>query len=404
MLYRIADSSTFVRPGVHTLSDYLSYLDSRPRKVLYGLIAILLAAIGGIDYITGVEISIVVFYLLPVTLAAWFLGRWNGVGVSIIAAIVWYLADLSSSPSYSAPIVPYWNALVMLGSLLSTSLVLAQLRQTTDRELQLSREIQERLLPGNIPEIKGFEIAAAWRPARSVSGDYYDIILVDHEHVALCIGDVVGHGFPAALLMSNLQAAVRMLAASNASPAKICTELNKFMFSNTTREKFITFFIGLLDIRTRGLVYSNAGHNRPILVHSSGEQTTLPQGSAALGLVEGASYSDWKIGLAEGDMLVVFTDGALEAINLQREQFGEERFLSVVNQSYELGARFTCDSLLRAVLEFSNGIVYDDVALLALSVLPAKNQSDDSAPVLVQKGSHEDTTGFERGALEDVKT
>ena len=349
------------------MKNYLPYLESRPKKLLFTALLLLLFAVGAIDYLTGVELSFSVLYLLPVALGAWLLGRWASVFISIICAIVWYLADLISSPSYSIPIVPYWNAIVMLGFFLTTALILSKLKQTIDRENKLAREIQERLLPTEIPRMAGYEIAGAWRPAQSVSGDYYDVIRLDDDSLALCVGDVVGHGIPAALLMSNLQAAVRMLAISKLSPRDICTQLNKFIISSTRPDKFITFFYGVLDVNKKEFVYTNAGHNRPLIVRKSGETLSLSEGGFPLGLLPDSCYDQGITYLNQGDLLLIYTDGVLEVSNMQNEQFGENRVLNILKENHKRGAKAACNGILKAVSEFSKGNYQDDLALLALS-------------------------------------
>jgi hypothetical protein len=360
-------------PLGHSVTRWLQSLESRSKASLWSLTIFLVAVVGVIDYVTGVELSFSVFYLLPVALSAWLISRWAGVGISMISAVVWYLADLISSPSYSSPIVPYWNATVMLGLFLTTALILSALRRAVDRENRLAREIQQGLLPKAVPDVKGYEIAGAWLPARSVSGDYYDVMRLDDHSVALCIGDAAGHGIPAALLMSNLQAAVRMLAPAKLPPRDLCTKLNEFVLGNTTPDKFITFFYGLLDLTKRELVYTNAGHRRPIVLRRGGTMVQLAEGGLPLGLQPDGRYNQGKIQLEGGDFLLICTDGALETRNLKNEEFGEERFLKLLKENHLSGASTACDRILMAVSEFSKGNHQDDLTLLALSAQETNN-------------------------------
>jgi sigma-B regulation protein RsbU (phosphoserine phosphatase) len=286
--------------------------------------------------------------------------------ISITSAVVWYLADLISSPSYSSPIVPYWDATVMLGIFVTIALVLSALRRTIDRDNRLAREIQKGLLPKILPDVKGFEIAGAWLPARSVSGDYYDVLRLDDDSIALCIGDATGHGIPAALLMSNLQAAVRILAAAKLPPRDLCTKLNEFVLANTTPDRFITFFYAFLDLPRRELVYTNAGHPRPIVLRRNGTMAQLADGGFPLGLQSDGRYDQGNIRLEEGDLLLIFTDGAIETRNLQNEEFGQERFVSLLQENHLSGARVACDRILRRLYDFTKGNLQDDLTLLAI--------------------------------------
>jgi Stage II sporulation protein E (SpoIIE)/Domain of unknown function (DUF4118) len=347
---------------------YMKYLESLSGRSVVSVSIAVLVVVGVIDYLTGVELSFSILYLLPVALVSWYLNRWAGVTMAMVSAVVWYLVDLVSSPSYSTPVVPYWNATVMFGFFFSTAFVLSMLKQATDREKRLAREIQARLLPAEIPRIAGYEIAGAWQPAQSVSGDYYDVIRPDDASVILCIGDVAGHGIPAALLMSNLQAAVRMLALSKLPPREFCARLNTFVFNNTTRGNFITFFYGVLDVSKRELVYTNAGHNRPLILRDSGETVSLSEGGFALGLLEEARYNQGITCLEEGDLLVIYTDGVIEVTDAKHEQFGENRFVNVLGENRRRGANAACHAILAAVSAFSKAKYDDDITLLALSV------------------------------------
>jgi hypothetical protein len=160
------------------MNKYVRYLESLSKKSLSTVSLVLLVVVGVIDYVTGVELSFSILYLLPVALVTWYVSRRAGVTMGILCAIVWYLADFASSPTYSIPLVPYWNAVVMLCLFRVTVFLLSKLKQTIDSENRYAREIQQRLLPTKMPRIAGYEIAGAWRPAQSVSGDYYDVIEV----------------------------------------------------------------------------------------------------------------------------------------------------------------------------------------------------------------------------------
>ncbi len=353
-------------PPEHAVTRWLQFLESRSKAFLFSSTVFFIAAIGVIDYLTGVELSFSILYLLPVSISAWLISRWAGVAVSIISAIVWYVADLLSSSSYSSPIVPYWNTTVMLGFFLTTAIILSALRRTVDRDNKLARGIQEGLLPKAIPDVKGFEIAGAWLPAQSVSGDYYDVLRLDGDSIAVCVGDVAGHGIPAALLMSNLQAAVRLLAPTLLPPRDLCVKLNKFVVDNTTPGNLITFFYGLLDLNKRELLYTNAGHQRPVVLRRDGTTLQLGEGGIPFGFDPEARYNQGGVQLEDGDLLLIYTDGALEIRNLQNEEFGEERFLKILKENHISGASAVCNRILSAVSEFSKGNRQDDLTLLAL--------------------------------------
>ena len=156
-------------------------------------------------------------------------------------------------------------------------------------ELKQAREIQQGLLPKELPQLAEFEIAGAWEPASLVGGDYYDVIRLGKDKLAICIADVVGKGFSASLLMANVQAAVRAFATETASPASVCSRINSVLCANIATGKFVTLFYGVLDASSRILQYTNAGHLRPILIDNDGNVKHLENGGALLGV-----FSDWK--------------------------------------------------------------------------------------------------------------
>jgi sigma-B regulation protein RsbU (phosphoserine phosphatase) len=235
------------------------------------------------------------------------------------------------------------------------------------RELTEAFGIQQALLPKTMPRFTGMEVAASWQPARTVSGDYFDVIKFGERHAALCIGDVAGKGLPAALLMSNLQAALRSSASQDVSPSELCARVNDIMYRNTLDDKFISFFYGLIDLRRQVFVYSNAGHNTPLLMRHDGECLRLGEGGGVLGVFPERNYEQREIKLHSGDRLALFTDGLTEARNADGEEFGEERLRKMLTletlSAGELQAR-----IFNAVTEFCAGDFHDDVTLMVAAI------------------------------------
>jgi len=254
-----------------------------------------------------------------------------------------------------------------------------RLEAETEQALEEARQIQQGLLPTEIPQIPGYEISGAWKPARLVGGDYFDVLDFGQDRMGLCIADVAGKGMPAALLMSNLQAAIRSLATESERPEELCARLNQLVCSNTAPDKFITLFYGLVDAPNRKLVYSNAGHNSPILLRRDGSSSRLPEGGAALGIFPEWRYEAGEVQLYAGDRLVLFTDGVTEAMTSQGEEFGEERLLALMTAGPELGAAELQQKILQAVTEFSAGDLQDDATLIVVAV----NESAEGAQMRV---------------------
>jgi sigma-B regulation protein RsbU (phosphoserine phosphatase) len=236
------------------------------------------------------------------------------------------------------------------------------------RELAAAREIQATLLPRQLPALDGYGIAATWQPAAGLGGDHYDVFEVRHGRVALCIADVAGKGLPAALLMSNLQAAIRALAAEGWTPGELCGQLRRMMAGRLTDEKFVTLVYLVLDTAARRLTYANAGHNAPVLVRADGTHTRLQSGGPLIASLSDGRYDEESVRLASGDRLVLFTDGLTELANEAGEEFGEARLVELVREHRRLDAQDIQDRLLEAAHAFAGGAFTDDTTLLVLAV------------------------------------
>jgi len=241
-------------------------------------------------------------------------------------------------------------------------------QQEQEREIAEAKAIQEKLLPREIPQMPGYEIASAWQSARLVGGDYFDILPLDEKTLGICIADVAGKGMPAALLMSNLQAAVRGLSSLSVEPHLLCNRLNSIVYRNTESDRFITFFYAQLDGPARRLTYVNAGHNAPFVVRSDGSHERLREGGAVLGVFASRNYEMGSAQLSPGDRVVLFTDGVTEACSPEGEEFGEARLLRLLEEHRTLSADELQAKILAVVAEFSGGRWQDDATLLVLAV------------------------------------
>ena len=240
--------------------------------------------------------------------------------------------------------------------------------QEQEREIAEARAIQERLVPREIPQVTGYEIATSWQSAEAVGGDYFDVLALDKDTLGLCIADVAGKGIPAALLMSNLQAAVRGLSSPSLKPDLLCNSLNSLVWKNTHTDRFITLFYAQLDGPARRLRYANAGHNAPIVVRAGASHERLQEGGGVLGVFEEQDFELGSVDLAPGDRLVLFTDGVTEASNREGEEFGEQRLLSLLEEHRALSANAIKEKIAAAISEFSGGNLTDDATLLVLAV------------------------------------
>jgi sigma-B regulation protein RsbU (phosphoserine phosphatase) len=236
-----------------------------------------------------------------------------------------------------------------------------------EEDFQKAREIQENLLPKHIAQVRGYQVSGIWQPAQSVGGDYYDVLPLSDASLGIAIADVVGKGVSAALLMANLQAAVRAFAANADDPAQVCEKINGVMCSNVATGKFITLFYCVLDAARRRLSYCNAGHNPPILLRGDAV-SRLEEGGALLGVFRDWHYEQRTVELQPGDCILMFTDGVTEAENLAGEEFGEERLIDTLRQLRSLPAQEIQTRILDAVRDFCSGNFRDDATLLVIAV------------------------------------
>jgi sigma-B regulation protein RsbU (phosphoserine phosphatase) len=229
------------------------------------------------------------------------------------------------------------------------------------------REIQAGLLPKEIPQVDGCRIAVEWHPAGDVGGDYFDVLPYGPGRVGLCIADVAGKGVPAALLMSNLQAAARAHASETIAPKDFCARLNGVACANTSRGRFTTFFYARLDTVQQRVTYCNAGHNAPLLVRADGSCERLDEGGPVFGEFPETEYAEGEVPLRSGDRLVLFTDGVTEAYNANGAEFGERRLIELVRQLRHMDSAAMEARILAAVRAHTGGQLQDDATLMIVA-------------------------------------
>jgi sigma-B regulation protein RsbU (phosphoserine phosphatase) len=228
--------------------------------------------------------------------------------------------------------------------------IVAKEKERLESEIEIAREVQSQLFPQHSPHMKSLEISGLCRPARMVSGDYYDFLCLQETNLAVAIGDVAGKGISAALLMAAIQSIMRtqltsstpMLGASaNGGPhavystSKMVSQLSRQLYLNTSPEKYATFLFGIYDEDDRVFTYTNAGHLPPILIRR-GEPTLLEVTGTVVGLFPSSGYEERKLGLEKGDLLVCYTDGITEPENEYGEEFGTDRLIQTLIQHKSL--------------------------------------------------------------------
>jgi sigma-B regulation protein RsbU (phosphoserine phosphatase) len=267
--------------------------------------------------------------------------------------------------------------LTSLGNLAVISLENARLfhetieKQKLEDELLIAREIQRGLLPAKLPKVPGFDLAATNISSKQVGGDYYDVVPLSPTHYMLAIGDVSGKGTPASLLMANLQATIRALVPLGLSLSELTKQVNNLLCENTGRDRFITFFWGILDTKTQTMKYVSAGHNPPFLFHRNGTIERLDKGGIILGIMKTrVPYEEGEAKFSEGDTLVLFTDGVSEAMNVKGEEWGEEPLEEIAKQYLSQSPERLMAAIVDAVrLHSSNAPQSDDITLLVVKAI-----------------------------------
>jgi sigma-B regulation protein RsbU (phosphoserine phosphatase) len=240
-------------------------------------------------------------------------------------------------------------------------------KQKLEEELAIAREIQQRLLPKEAPQLGDFELAALNIPTRQVGGDYYDYFPIDNDRYLITIADVSGKGVPAALLMSNLQATLHAMTTADVPFEEIVFRINNFVHSNTTLDKFITAFFAIFDRKNGAITTISAGHNPPYLFHADGSFETLQEGGLLMGMFPNAPYKSETRQLQPGDWVVMYTDGVSEAMSADNEEFGEKRIEAIIRANLNNTAAGMVDVITGAVKEHTTGAPQsDDITLVVL--------------------------------------
>jgi len=233
-------------------------------------------------------------------------------------------------------------------------------------EMKFARQTQLNLLPKEIPKIPGYTIAAKTISAKEVGGDYYDIIKIDDDNFAFCLGDVTGKGMPAAMLMANIQATLHAQIQNECSLAESLFRTSNLLYARTEPTKFVTLFLGKLNSESNEIFFSNAGHDPPFHF-TAGDFNYLKTGGILLGAFPDAKYEQEKIIMNAGDLLILFSDGITEAMNHENKEFSEEKLLEVISNNKELEPEFLIEKIFSKVKEHSGATPQsDDITLMVI--------------------------------------
>jgi sigma-B regulation protein RsbU (phosphoserine phosphatase) len=247
-------------------------------------------------------------------------------------------------------------------------------RERVNREIEIAREVQERLFPQSMPDLKGATVAGHCRPALGVGGDYYDVFELSDGRTGLAIGDVSGKGIAAALLMASLRASLRGVTLDNPRDfAKLMDKVNRLVYEASASNRYATFFFAAYDPKTRQLDCVNAGHNAPLVLrcHANGstEVLRIEADGPVVGLLQFAPYSEQTLTLEPGDLVLMYTDGISEAMTHDDEEWGEERLIAAADSCKHLTADEILKKLFAGADAFTAGAPqHDDMTLLILKL------------------------------------
>lgn len=239
-------------------------------------------------------------------------------------------------------------------------------KRRMDVDLALARQVMRDLLPNNAPDLPGFDIAGSHTTSHEVGGDYYEFIALGDDRMGVVIADVVGKGIAAALLVSAIRASIASLVGHELAVRAIMRRANRFFHESVEEGKFVTLFYGVLDIRHRRLLYSNAGHMPPVLLRKGGGVELLEDGGMPLGLFQEPRYVDGYATLDEGDLLALYTDGVVEAMDPDEQPYGLDRFVARLAGARDSGAAEICSVVMRDVRKHLSGGHADDCSLVVI--------------------------------------
>jgi sigma-B regulation protein RsbU (phosphoserine phosphatase) len=233
--------------------------------------------------------------------------------------------------------------------------------------MQIAKDVQLNLLPGQPPNIDGYDIASICIPTFEIGGDYYDYIKLDEDNLGIIIADVSGDGVPAALIMSAFRALLFRQIKIDNNTAKLMSELNKQIPDVSRKRDFITAFYGKLNYKNHTLTFTNCGHNRPIILRASGNFEFLKESGPSLNIIKDANFISSSVNLSQGDQIIFYTDGVTEIFNKNLKEYGIDRLKEVLLESKNSSASEIINNIVESTKNFSSANLYrDDFTLIVL--------------------------------------
>ena len=258
-------------------------------------------------------------------------------------------------------------ALAVAGTIEGARMMAAMVdKDRIDTDLAVARQVMSDLLPHVTPALAGFDIAGAHQSSLAVGGDYYEFIPLEDERWAMVVADVVGKGVAAALLVSAIRASISALAGHELAARAIMRRANRFFHESVEEGRYVTLFYAVLDVPHRRMIYVNAGHVPPILMKADGEIVLLEEGGVPIGMFESPRYFEGHAAMEPGDLLALYTDGIVEAMDENDHEFGHDRLIQELRDVQDSSATEICSTIMRAVRHFGAPTGQDDRTIVVI--------------------------------------
>ncbi len=353
------------------------YIDER-----MSVLVLTIVVVAGISAVAFADKSVASFslaplYFLPLALSALVHPLRISLALSIVCLVlhdfVGPIRDLGTRhlTKDATTLLGYVFVVVVVNQLGTQRQRLADLaareRDELASEIHLAAEVQQSILPRSVPMVPGFDCAARMYPAKTVAGDYYGFIELPAGEIAVVIADVSGKGVAAGLLMPSIEVALRLDAPRFPRTSDLLHTFNNVVCQVTGGHRFISLFYGKLCAQSRSLEYTNAGHNPPLLLRAGTDPNTLDKGGPVLGVLPNSDYESDTVDLRQGDVLVLYTDGAVEAENSAGEQYSATRLAKIVSAYPEQSANELVETIYRSITKFrGTRLLADDLTLVVL--------------------------------------
>jgi len=243
-------------------------------------------------------------------------------------------------------------------------------KRKIEEELRIAREVQLSLLPAEAPKLEALDLHGINVPSYKIGGDYFDFIPIVDGHLGIAVADVAGKGIPASLIMASFRAFLRAEIRNNYAIRTILAKVNRVLKETLRDDQFVSAFYGVLDLARRRFTYSNAGHHPAILFRRDGKRKYLKSGGLVLGIFDGVTYNEHFVDLIPGDLLLLYTDGLVEAENPGGDMYGRARLEQFVAANAQLDSRALCDAIYADMSRFARAThPADDTTIVIAKIL-----------------------------------